>query len=69
MEKISEWFKEEDDYFVRKNVNKANIKKDTTFVTNLIEGTDTSNEEIATLVGVSVEFVEQIRKELKEKKN
>ncbi len=73
MEKISEWFKEENDYFYNKGKNLGiqleKENKDNFFVINLIEGTDFSTEKIASLAGVSVEFVEIIRKELKEKKN
>ena len=67
MEKISKYFKEENDYFYRKGQK----IKDKNFVTSLIESPNFkfTNEDIASLANVSVEFVEQIRKELKEKRN
>ncbi len=67
MEKISKYFVEENDYFYNKG---RNLEKKI-FVTNLIENVNFnfSNSDIASLASVSVEFVEQIRKELKEKKN
>ena len=65
MEKISKYFKEENDYFY----NKGRKLEKKIFVVKLIEGTDFSPEKIASLADVSVEFVETVCKELKEKKN
>ena len=47
--------------------DEATNEKNIVFVTNLIEQTDFSDEKIAGLSQVSIEFVQQIRKQLKSK--
>lgn len=68
MDSISKYIKiEEDELFIQgieKGVETESNRKNRQFVINLITGTDFSNEKIANLASVKIEFVEQIRKEI-----
>ena len=48
----------------KKATKEAELEKDFSFVRSLIEGTDFSDEKIANLASVSLEFVQKARTEL-----
>ena len=52
------------DLGIEKGIEKEKINKELQFATSLIISTDFDNEKIAILVGVSVEYVQNLRKEL-----
>jgi hypothetical protein len=65
MESVSKYFKEEDDFLFERGEAKGEVKKDNFFVKNLILESDWSDERIARISGVSVEFVKGVRETLK----
>jgi len=65
MESVTKYFKEENDFLFKKGEVKGEVKKDIFFVKNLISESDWSDERIALISGVSVEFVKSVRETLK----
>lgn len=54
------------DYAVNEAVKDVELKKDFSFVKGLVEGTSFSDEKIADLASVSLEFVQKVRAELQD---
>lgn len=65
MESVSKYFKEENDFLFKKGEVKGEVKKDGLFVTNLLLESDWSDERIAHIAAVSIEFVKSVRETLK----
>jgi hypothetical protein len=64
MDSIPKYIKIEEDELFIQGIETESNRKNRQFVINLITGTDFSNEKIANLASVKIEFVEQIRKEI-----
>ncbi|WP_177181230.1 hypothetical protein [Parapedobacter koreensis] len=55
------------DYAINEVSKEIGLKKDFSFVKNLIEGTNFSDEKIADLASVSLEFVNKVKSEIQAK--
>ena len=65
MESISRFFKEEYDYLYVKGRRDAALKRNKAFVINLLGKTNFSLEKVADIAGVDIEFVKEVKFELK----